>query len=156
MKFANGTYRLGTIPPESYMKMARMIAVSPTLLEVEMAKPINAHASIWGWVALDSLRHVGLTPGQIYFRIKLRDSSNKEDSPYVVELPRKQPDNNAMDINCGTMLVTNVTADISGSHLKYWPPPKPSVLSTCRWRALRPNGDLTYRATQRTVDALDG
>jgi len=93
-----------------------------------MANPLQPHRSIYGWIALDSLRHVGLTPGKIYFRIKLRDAANQSGT-YVVELPRKQAGDVSVGVNYGTLTITGLQADISAFHVKYYsdpfPPPTP-------------------------------
>src|SRR2546430_10520825 len=70
LRMAHGTSRLATPMTNNDMKLAAVIKAEPAL-ESEMTKPIPPHDTIRGWVALDSLRHVGLSPGQIYFLIKV-------------------------------------------------------------------------------------
>lgn len=120
----HGTYRLATAMTKEDMALAAVVDASPKLAS-EMAKLIQPHDTIYGWIALDSLRHVALSPGQIYFRIKAQDAAGKT-GIYVVELPRKQPGDPSMDVNCGVIAVSGVRADISGFHVKYYSDPFPT------------------------------
>lgn len=123
VKLAIGTFRLATAITKEDMKLAAVVQVSPAL-ESEIANPIQPHETIRGWVALDSLRRVGLSPGQIYFRIKLRDAANKSGT-YVAELPRRQPGDPTLNINSGEIKVVGIRTDISGFHTKYYGDPFP-------------------------------
>ena len=123
----HGTYRLATAMMKEDMKRAAVIQTSPTL-ESEIKKSIQPHVPIYGWIALDSLRHVGLSPGQIYFRFKIRDAANKGGT-FVAELPRKQPGDSSMNVNNGVIHVTGELVDISAFHVRYYgdsyPTPQP-------------------------------
>jgi hypothetical protein len=118
-----GTYRLATPMKTEDMKQAAILSANPTL-ESELTKPVQPHLPISGWIALDSLRHVGLSPGQIYFRIRLRDTANKSGA-YVVVLPISQPGESSMDINNGSLQLTGLRTDISSFHVKYYGDPFP-------------------------------
>jgi hypothetical protein len=120
----HGTYRLATAPTKGDMALAAVVDASPKLAS-EIAKLIQPHDTIYGWIALDSLRHVGLSPGQIYFRIKARDAANKTGT-YIVELPRKVLGDSSMDVNCGVIAISGVKANISGFHVKYYSDPYPT------------------------------
>lgn len=121
LALGRGTYRLGTPMTTNDMKNAALLLANP-ILESEFARPIQPHSPISGWVALDSLRHVGLTPGQIYFRVTIHDTANKG-GKYVVPLPIRSPGESSMDVNTGTLQVTGVNADISSYHVKYYGAP---------------------------------
>jgi hypothetical protein len=121
MEVGRGTYRLGTSMTKEDMRNAALLRADPAL-EFELTKPIQPHSTISGWVALDSLRHVGLTPGQIYFRITLRDAANKG-GRYVTPLPIRQPGEPLMDVNIGSLQVVGLLTDISNFHVKYYSDP---------------------------------
>lgn len=113
-----GTARLATAMTKENMKNAEIVEAAPSL-ESEIAGSIPPHSTIRGWVALDSLRHAGLSPGQIYFRFKMLDAANKSGT-YVAELPRRYFGDSSMDLNCGTIKVSGIPADISDFHVKYY------------------------------------
>ena len=128
----HGTMRLATALTIDDMRRVAIIGVSP-VLGSEFVKPIGPHLSVEGWVALDSLRHQGMPPGQgFYFRITMRDSTNKE-ARYVVPLPmnRGVSDPN-MNENNGSFYVTGVRTDISAFHVKYYSEPFPPLSSVSK------------------------
>lgn len=120
--FKHETYRLATPMTTEDMKYAALLNATPAL-GPKLAKPIQPHDSISGWVALDPPTHKGLTPGQIYFRVSLRDTANKSDN-YVVPLPTKK--DSSIDINNGSIQVTGVVSDISQFKVRYYSDPLPS------------------------------
>jgi len=120
----HGTSRLATPMTKDDMKLAAVIETSPAL-ESEIAKTIPPHSPVRGWIALDSLRHVGLSPGQIYFRVKIPDSG-KKGGTYVTELHRRVSGDASVDVNCGTIRVVGIRADISGFHVRYYGDPYPT------------------------------
>jgi hypothetical protein len=132
-----GTARLATAMTKEDMKIAAVLQVSP-ILESEVAHQIPPHGTVRGWVALDSLRHAGLSPGQIYFRIKLRDAANRGGT-YVTELPRTQPGDSSMNVNNGVIQVAGMQTDISGFHVKYYGDPFPTTERTPKEGAKKNN-----------------
>lgn len=124
LSMSRGTSRLATQMKASDMKQVMLLKAEPHLA-LQFVRPIEPHHAVSGWVALDSLRHVGLTPGQIFFRIMLRDTAGKGDK-YVAELPRRAPGDSAMGINNGSLLVTAQLVDISNFKVKYYGDPFPT------------------------------
>lgn len=125
MVFSNGTLRLATVPPEEDLHHATVSILQPSFLQAELNKPLMQHLPVSGWIALDSLRHAGLSPGKIYFKVTIHDASRKESS-LVVELARKPAEAPALDVNCGAVIDTGITEDLSVAHLKYFSDPFPS------------------------------
>lgn len=124
LRMSRGTYRIANTKTQDDMKLSAIVNASPAL-ETEIGKPIAPHATVRGWIALDSLRRSGLTPGQIYFRIKMLDAANKS-SLVIAELPSKQPGDSSLDVNCGEIQIVGVRTDISGYHVKYYGDPFPT------------------------------
>ena len=127
LEFPPGTYRLAKVMTRDDMKQSAVLTAS-SILESEIAKPIEPHHTIYGWVALDSLRHVGLTPGQIFFRVKLLDAAKKSGT-YVAELPRRQPGESSITPDVPTIRVVGVRADISKFYVSYYDDPYPTPLA---------------------------
>ena len=124
--FKHETYRLATPMTTKDMKHAALLNASPAL-GPKLAKPIQPHDSISGWVALDPTTHKGLTPGQIYFRFSLRDTANKSDN-YVVPLPIKK--DSSIGLDNGSIQVTGIVTDISQFKVHYYSDPFPSPNTT--------------------------
>lgn len=123
LAMGHGTYRLATPMKTTDMKYAAVLQATPTL-ESELTKLIQPHGAISGWVAFDSETHKGLTPGQIYFRVNLRDTAKKGDA-YVVPLPLKKGIDSSMEIANGHLLVTGQVVDISRFKVRYYSEPYP-------------------------------
>ncbi len=117
--FKHETYRLATPMTKDDMKHAALLNANPAL-GPKLAKPIQPHNSISGWVAFDPPTHKGLTPGQVYFRVSLRDTANKSDN-YIVLLPTKK--DSSIDIDNGSIQVTGLVADISQFKVRYYSDP---------------------------------
>ena len=96
--------------------------LQPGFLEDELKHPLKPGSPVYGWVALDSLRHVGLTPGRIYLRLVVGSGSSETSS--VSEFPQLN-DLTMMELNCGSILVTTGSVDLSTLHLKYFSDPNP-------------------------------
>lgn len=120
----HGTYRLATTMTTKDMKHAAHLSATPAL-ESELTKPIQPHSSIGGWVAFDSSTHKGLTPGQIYFRVKLRDTANIT-KIHVVPLPIKHGIDSSMEISNSFLTVTGQLSDISRFKVRYYSDPYPT------------------------------
>jgi hypothetical protein len=123
MNMANGTSRLATRTEPENLRTG-VVAIAYPMLEPQLRVPIQPHASIDGWLALDSLRHVGLSPGQIYFRISLKDSNGKG-GQYVTQLPRLSPGANQADTGYGSIVIPGPVVDISSHRVKYYSDPFP-------------------------------
>ena len=120
--FKHETYRLATPMTTKDMKHAALLNATPALGPL-LANPIQPHSSISGWVALDPTTHKGLTPGQVYFRISLRDTANKNDI-YVAPLPTEK--DSSIDINNGSIQVTGLVTDISSFKVRFYSDPLPT------------------------------
>ncbi len=121
-----GTYRFACVKRKEDMRLSAVMRISPAL-ESEIAKPIQPHTTVRGWVALDSPRHLGLSPGQIYFRVKIGDTTNKQAGSYVTPLPIKHREDTSMDVNCGAIeVVGERAADFSKFHVRYYDEPYPT------------------------------
>jgi hypothetical protein len=120
----NGTSRLATPMTKKDMEFAAILSATP-ILESELAKPLQPRIPVHGWVALDSLRRVGLSPGQIYFRVTLSDSAGKG-GRYVVPLPIRQGmADSRMNKDSGSYTVTGLRTNITAFHVKYYGDPFP-------------------------------
>ena len=123
-----GTYRLGTQPARDEMKTA-MLVIPPAVLQTRMAQTIPPHDSINGWAAFDSRQHRGLSPGQIFFRITVRDTAGKRQTN-VIPLPLRRPeDNSLMEANDVYIDTTGQIFDISGFTVRNYGDPYPSPKS---------------------------
>jgi hypothetical protein len=116
-----GTMRFAKPMTNDDLKSAAIVRAEPAI-ESGLANPIPPHAPIRGWIGLHSLRHVGLSPGQIYFRFKLFDVTKKE-STYVAELPRSSIEDSSVQPGPGQLDVTGITVDLSGLPIKYFREP---------------------------------
>lgn len=117
LDFGRGTFRLATQPVGD---SGFLTALVPNLMEVSIRQPIAPHTPKYGWVALDSLRHASLAPGQIFLRVKVREGSRE--SSAITEFPRPI-DRFSMETNCGYIVITNQRTDLTASHVKYWSDP---------------------------------
>jgi hypothetical protein len=122
MSMGQGLYRFSPRPAEE-MRAASLLSAEP-ILESELGKPIPPYSPVHGWVAFDSWRHVGLTPGRIYFRVTLRDAANKGGQYVVPLLVGNQISPSAL--NTGSFVVTGMSADLSNYYVKYYSDPFPS------------------------------
>jgi hypothetical protein len=116
-----GTMRFAKPMTNDDLKFAAIVKAEPAM-EVVISKPIPPHTPIRGWVALHSLRHVGLSPGQIYFRVKL-SSTAKGQQRYVAELPKSGPQDTEMHGDSGQLDIVGITTDLSDFKIKYFREP---------------------------------
>jgi hypothetical protein len=116
-----GTMRFSRTMTSDDLKVAAVVKAEPAM-ESELAKPIPPHTPIRGWVALHSPRHVGLTPGRIYFRVKILDAANGE-STYVTELPKSSSQDTATYADSGQLDIVGTNVDLRSLQIKYFREP---------------------------------
>lgn len=115
------TYRLAKPFALEDMKQAMPLKLE-RVLDFELSKPIQPHSTVNGWAAFDSRSRKGLTPGQIYFRVTIRDANQNTESR-IVAFPT-QPDS-SIHVDAGSMYVSGQVADISGYKVRYYSDPLP-------------------------------
>lgn len=119
----NGMYDMSGPETKEELKNAAQIKAEQ-VLRTELRKTMQPHASVSGWVALDFLKHVGLLPKKVYFRVTILDTTDRG-GDHVVRMPRGQEGASSMEVNNGSLLITGAYTDISGSHIKYYGDPFP-------------------------------
>jgi hypothetical protein len=120
------TYRLAKQMTIEGMKCAMPLSAQQ-VLDSELSKPIQSHGTVSGWTAFDSRLHKGLTPGQIYFRITIRDTNNNIESN-IVSLPI-QPDS-SIHVDAGSIFASGQVIDISRYKVRYYSDPIPTSKSS--------------------------
>jgi len=123
----HGTARLATPMKPEDMNQSMILSAEP-VLESELRKSIPAHGVASGWAAFDSRSHRGLSPGAIYFQVRVRDSAGKNFLT-VVELPRKSPEGSSMDINVGSLFASGQVENLRSFSFRYYSDPYPSPRS---------------------------
>jgi hypothetical protein len=118
-----GTYRLATARTQEDLRYSALLNASP-ILQSELAKPIQPHYTVGGWIALDSPLHKGLTPGQFYFRITVRDGANKGGA-FVVPTHIPSSESPSLDIDPPSLGVTGILEDLSHFTVRYYSDPYP-------------------------------
>ena len=119
LTMCSGTFRMGTAPPKGATANSFHVALVPALLEDSLSTPIQPHSSLYGWIALDSLRHSSAAPGDIYLRVKVSEGASPNELFSVSEFPSSNS-KMVMNVNCGVIVTYARTFDLSKSAVRYY------------------------------------